>query len=203
MNGTQENQTSGDAQNANQSIGIGIKKTSQLSQSQIKKLLDYDEISGVFSWKVYRGNRKPGDIAGSKNGGGYLHIQIDKKKYLLHRLVFLWFYGYWPENRIDHVDRNTLNNARRNLREASQMCNMRNQKVRKSSSTGITGVSLLKLTGEFVAHIGINHKLVFLGRYKRKEDAAMARWEAEKKHKFPNCCTRSSSYLYLHKNGAI
>lgn len=38
------------------------------------------------------------------------------------------------------------------------------------------------------------------GNYGEKPDAAKARWEAEVKYNWPNCCSTSSAYLYIQKH---
>ena len=47
------------------------------------------------------------------------------------------------------------------------------------------------------AQIKINYKKHRLGQFKSKLKAVSARWEAEKKYKFPDCSTKSTAYLYL------
>ena len=79
-----------------------------ITQQRLKELFDYKE--GNLIWKI-----KPsqpveiGDIAGCFDNG-YLRTIICGKPYLNHRLVYLYFHGYFPENFVDHIDRNTLNN---------------------------------------------------------------------------------------------
>jgi hypothetical protein len=132
--------------------------------------------------------------------GGYIHINIDKSVYRAHRLAFLYMEGYVPEHCVDHIDRNPSNNKWSNLREVSHQCNSRNRKVCVNSKSGITGVIWYKDRKKWVAHIKTIEKLIFLGYFENKLDAAKARWEAEKKYGYPNCCVDSSSYLYIQKH---
>lgn len=96
--------------------------------ARVRELLRYDPVSGVFTNAVTRHRRaKAGDIAGSiHKAGGYIEISIDGKRYLAHRLAWLYMMGRWPENHIDHRDGDRKNNAWANLRDASRRINQQN-----------------------------------------------------------------------------
>ena len=175
----------------------------KLTQERLKGLLDYDPETGVFIWKVANANRiRVGDVAGTLNNRGYLYIGINKKRFLAHRLTFLYMEGYFPENQIDHIDRNKINNSWSNLREVSQTCNMRNKSIMKNNKSGVIGINWNKESKKWMARIR-TPKTVYLGLFENIIDAAKARWEAEVKYNFPNCNTTSSAYNYLKEHGAI
>ena len=176
----------------------------KLTQEKLKELLDYAPANGVFVWKVDRGKKvKKGDVAGSIDNHGYWCIKIESKRYLAHRLAFLYMEGYFPENQVDHIDRNRSNNEWKNLREVSQSCNMRNCKIRKTNKSGITGVCWHKKNNKWTATIRIHKKNIDLGRFDSLLDAAKARWNAEVKYGYPNCNTTSSAYTYLKDNNLL
>jgi len=81
---------------------------------------------------------------------------------------------------IDHIDRNTLNNQKNNLRFASQLENVLNRKVFSNNKSGYTGVSWEKANRKWRAQIGINKKEFFLGLFSTKNEAIEARKKAEK-----------------------
>lgn len=179
-------------------------KTKLITQKRLKELLHYDPETGVFIRNISLSNRaKIGDIAGSIKKNGYIYIGIDGILYLAHRLSWLYTYGYFPEYEIDHKDRIRHHNWIDNIREVSRSCNMRNSGKRKNNKSGITGVYFRKDSKKWSAYICVNKKLIHDGSFEKKENAVMARWELEKKHNFPNCCTTSSSYTYLKKKGLI
>ncbi|WP_263707625.1 AP2 domain-containing protein [Shouchella tritolerans] len=60
-----------------------------------------------------------------------------------------------------------------------------NKKMQKNNTSGVTGVSYSKALGRWVAFIGINKRKINLGAFKNKEDAIMARLEAEEKYHKP------------------
>lgn len=99
-----------------------------LTQDRLKELLHYDEDTGMFTWIVSTARCvKVGDIAGSKNGKGYLHIMVDKRIYLAHRLAFLYVHGRFPEF-TDHINWIRDDNRISNLREVTQQENNQNKK---------------------------------------------------------------------------
>ena len=171
-----------------------------LTQKRLKEALIYNGDTGIFTNRIRRIMSIEGTVVGSNTNNGYIAIHFDGKRYLAHRLAWLYIYGYFPENNIDHINRNKKDNRISNLREVSQQCNIRNSKLRKTNKSGVTGVCWYKNAGKWLAHIKINNKAVHLGRFDDKKDAVRARWDAEKKYKFPNCCTTSTAFNYLNNN---
>jgi hypothetical protein len=70
----------------------------------------------------------------------------------------------------DHIDGNSLNNKRNNLRLVTHQQNIRNK--RKNVDTRFKGVYHEKFTGKYKAQIVIDGKNYNLGRYVSEEDAA-------------------------------
>lgn len=198
MNGYQEALMSEDARPVNHITSTGPKK---ITQPILKKILKYDPESGFFTWaKTFNNNgARKGDVAGYINTVGYVVIGFKKKYYYAHRLAWLYVYGYFPENHIDHIDRNPQNNKISNLREVSQSCNTQNSKIRKNNISGVKGVSFYKRDAVWVAFITINKKYNYLGRFKTKIEAANARYEAEIKN---NICFygETSAYKFIKSN---
>lgn len=82
----------------------------------------------------------------------------------------------------DHIDHNELNNRRYNLREASQLDNVRNSKLAKNNTSGFIGVSWHSSLNKWRARIMIDHKEICLGVFNDIEDAVKARLEGELKY---------------------
>lgn len=176
----------------------------KLTQEKLKKLLDYDKKTGIFTWKRnMRGPVKCGDEAKSKHSCGYLTTTIEQKQYYLHRLAWLYVKGYFPEYEIDHINRLRDDNRFINLREISHQCNIRNSKTPSNNSSGIVGVWWDKTRNKWGAGINPGTGKISLGRFKEKKDAATCRWEAEKKYNFQNCNSTSSAYIFLKKEGVL
>ena len=69
----------------------------------------------------------------------------------------------------DHIDGNTLNNVRSNLRVASHTENMRNRKKRKESKLPYKGIE--KDHNRWRARISFNGKRIHIGHYMTPEEA--------------------------------
>lgn len=83
---------------------------------------------------------------------------------------------------IDHINRNGLDNQRKNLRLATKTQNLRNSRKRRNTSSKYKGVSLYKRYNKWEANIRVNKKLLHLGFFDDEKEAAMAYNEAAKKH---------------------
>lgn len=75
---------------------------------------------------------------------------------------------------IDHVDGNSLNNQRANLRACSHKENSRNKKFHSKNTSGFKGVTWHKGERRWRAQIGVNYKKIVIGRFLTVEDAALA-----------------------------
>jgi hypothetical protein len=130
---------------------------------------------------------------------GYMQLGLHGKNYFIHRLAWFYVYGYFPEGDIDHINRERADNRIANLREVSRSCNVKNAPVRKDCKSGIRGVVCMPVgrKKKWHARICVNKKIILLGYYKTKLEAALARWEAEKKHNWPDCDTTSSALAYI------
>jgi len=171
----------------------------QLTQSRLKELMDYDPLTGVFTCKVARGNRKIGSIAGCTDVAGYTSFTIDGGYYRAARLAFMWMKGYFPEHDVDHIDRVKNNDRWSNLRHVSRKCNSRNCSISKGNTSGITGVYFNANANRWISQISVDMKTIYLGCFKTKREAAQSRWEGEVKYGYPGCNTTSSAYQYLQR----
>lgn len=82
----------------------------------------------------------------------------------------------------DHKDRNPLNNRRNNLRPATNAENARNHNKQKNNTSGFIGVHWDKGANKWRAEIRFNKQKINLGRFIEKEDAVIARLNAESKY---------------------
>jgi hypothetical protein len=153
-----------------------------ITQQELKDKLEYDKDTGIFIWKVSNGGRSSaGKIAGGLSHG-YREIKVNKKKYMSHRLAWLYVYGEFPKNHIDHINRVKDDNRICNLRDVTMAENNRNIGIRKDNTSGHIGV--VRDRTKWRAYITVNKKTINLGNHSQKEDAIKARKEAEIKY---NC----------------
>ena len=87
----------------------------------------YDPIKGHLYHADYQLDDKP---AGYKDQRGYHHIQISRKTYKLHRIVFYMFHGRDPGKKvIDHINGDKGDNRILNLRAVTHRQNSSNTKA--------------------------------------------------------------------------
>ena len=154
-----------------------------LTQHQLKELLHYDPETGVFTNKVTRNPRaKQGTVAGSLNTLGYVVIQVNKQKTHAHRLAWLYVYGCWPKNQIDHINRIRNDNRLCNLRDVSRSDNCQNLSLPSHNKSGHMGISWVKQRSLWTVYIKVNKKNKWLGCYKDLDDAVAARKAGEKEY---------------------
>lgn len=119
--------------------------------AEIQSIFNYDADTGDLIYKVSRGSKKAGSVAGYVHKSGYIQIEVKGKAYLAHRLAWLLFYGCWPENNIDHINHIKTDNRIANLRDVTQAENTKNRSLGIANTSGFLGVSLYKPTGKWVA----------------------------------------------------
>lgn len=171
-----------------------------ITQEELKQRLLYNPWTGYFYRRLPNGVYI---IVGTIGTNGYVLNGINKKTYRMHRLAWLYVWGYLPEGDVDHKDRVRHHNWISNLREVNRMCNARNANKSKNNTSGVTGVTWLAANNNWNANIKINYKRIHIGNYKEFKDAVRARWDAEVRYKFPNCNTSSTAYKYLKKHKLI
>lgn len=153
-----------------------------ITSENLHRLLDYDQKTGFFHWKLSYGGKISGSRAGSVTKAGYIVIRILGKLYYAHRLAWLCVNGYFPIQEIDHIDCNKKNNSFSNLRLGTHAQNSRNGTRRKNNLSGFKGVSWNKYGHKWQAHIMVCGKSMYLGLFKKREEAAQAYWIAAQRH---------------------
>lgn len=153
-----------------------------LTQERVKELFTYDPESGVLRWRVQRGPKRPGDVAGCEAkqtvGKWYLQIRIDYRLYYVHRVVYLYQMGELPIE-VDHEDGNGLNNRWDNLRNVDRLGNRMNCRRSCVNTSGVVGVHYNKGSRRWDAYINKNKGRTYLGGFASKDEAAVARKRAE------------------------
>ena len=154
------------------------------------ELFNYDQNTGKLFWKI----RKSGILqnrGADREAGNFCNthkcrkVMVNKKNYYVHRIVWFLHYGYWPTKQIDHINGIPSDNRICNLREASDAENKQNLGIKKTNTTGQTGVCLDKRYGTYSATIHNKGKKIHLGTFKTFEESKEAYIEAKKQiHKF-------------------
>jgi hypothetical protein len=171
-----------------------------LTYEKVHRRLKYDPETGIFTYKISCGRCRTSEEAGYRRRDGYIILGINNKLYYAHIIAWLMHYGYFPENQIDHRNRIRHDNWIANLRETSPQCQMRNKSMQSNNSSGVTGVHWYKNNQKWQSRIAVAGSQISLGLFSNFTDAVLARWKAEVKYDFPNCCTTSSSCQWLKDN---
>lgn len=148
-------------------------KVDLITQEQLKRVLQYDPLSGAFTRiKRCRGARF-GEIAGSLESNGYVKIIINRRKYWAHRLAWLYMYGEFPKKNIDHINGIRSDNRIENIRECNRSENAQNRSCR--------GTTYAKRLGKWRAQITVSYKNIYLGVFESESLAHLAYCEAKAK----------------------
>ena len=107
-----------------------------ITQNELRDLLDYYPDTGRFVWARTKQGIRGGSAAGKLNMYGYISIQINLKRYLAHRLAWLYIHGKMPLHEIDHINGVRHDNRLSNLREATRNQNMANMCSRRTGPKG-------------------------------------------------------------------
>jgi len=167
----------------------------QITQEQLKDMFNYREDGVLLRKKATSGN---GNYAGrpvgnlnSKNLGQrnarYVTTKIHGQHWCVHKLIYLYHYGYVPEQ-LDHINGNSLDNRIENLRPASSAENMSNRKTFANNKSGCKGVSWNKRSSKWQVSVGVNKKQKHIGYFDDFELAKLIALEARDKYhgKFAN-----------------
>ena len=151
-----------------------------ITQDLVKELFEYKD--GFLYWKITKAqNAKKGTIAGSVDSNGYHRVSINYKHYKVHRLVFLMFHGFLPEN-IDHIDGNPLNNKIENLRKVTTSQNMQNAKRYSTNTSGVKGVSWEKDRKKWKVQVMLNRENNIIRNLESLELAELVAQELRNKY---------------------
>ena len=177
-----------------------------LSQDKLQERLHYNPDTGQLVWRDIVDNRgRPSlrsgrETALSFSPKGYARVNIYRKVYLAHRLIWFYVYGYFPENDIDHINKNKADNRIINLREVSRACNMRNTGNQQNNTSGIKGVYWRKREKKWFTYITVNRIQKSLGYYKDFDNAVCARLAGEQCLGWEDCSGSSPAFQYVRTN---
>lgn len=144
-------------------IGLGHKRYTLVDLQNLQWLTQY-------RWHV-GGNHK------NRNDQGYVCRYEGEKLIYMHREIM----GVAADKQIDHINGNTFDNRKCNLRVSTQQQNTQNACKHRLSSSKYKGVSWHKYNRKWRARIGHNKKEIHLGSFTNELDAAMAYDNAARK----------------------
>jgi hypothetical protein len=129
-------------------------KTIPLSQGKYAVVDEKDyEFLSQWKWSLSNGYAVRGEYKKGK-----------RKTIYMHRLIT----GF---KTTDHINRNSLDNRRANLRECTVAQNAHNRVKQKNNTSGYKGVYFHKLENKWMSAIISNGKRIHLGYFSQKKEA--------------------------------
>lgn len=110
--------------------------------------------------------------------------QVDQRGVFLHRVILARKLerDLLETEYCDHINCNSLDNRRENLRLATKAENLRNTRKYKNNKSGYKGVFFEKRTGKYIVHIMVNRKYLHLGCFNDPKEAHDVYCEAALKY---------------------
>jgi hypothetical protein len=147
--------------------------TAQMDVKGVKFLVDAEDLKFLsqFSWRLaFAGTRYP--YARTRNR---CHLFGPSDEIRMHRLVLMPALGL----ETDHINRDTRDNRKCNLRPATNRENQCNRRAQDNNPLALKGVTSKRKM--FEASIHVNRRRRYLGLYLTAKDAALAYDEAARR----------------------
>lgn len=148
------------------------------AQEYLRQVFDYDSETGVLRWKMRADKNAQwnGQFACKAAGNlcptsGYVRVRLDGKLYVAHRIIFKWMTGEEPNEFLDHINGNRVDNRWTNIRRATLVENNRNCRTKRK---GLKGAFPIQDGKYWYSQIGIDKKYLYLGCYYSELDAHKA-----------------------------
>ena len=115
-----------------------------------------------------------------EESNGYIRSSGKKKedRFHIHRLIM----GFPDGMNIDHINHNTFDNRKSNLRIVTVSQNAMNHVLSARNTSGTTGVVWVKSRNNWKSEIKLNGETIYLGSFNKFDDAEKVRKEAEEKY---------------------
>jgi hypothetical protein len=153
-----------------------------LTQEMVREMFDYRDDGKLIRRYSTSGNGNyAGKVIGTTPDGTrsnrYSATKINGQHWCVHKLIYLYHHGVVPPQ-LDHINRDTSDNRIENLRPANSSQNSCNRKLFSNSTSGCKGVSWIKASKKWLAHITLNKKMMKLGMFDDLELAELVAIEA-------------------------
>lgn len=158
-----------------------------ITHAQLLELVKYDPETGLFTLRKDGPRLRAGTVLNrdhlippSQTRQSQVYL-LDHGHILAGRLAWFYMTGEWPEDEVDHRDRDGWNQKWDNLRPSTRSLNQANT-LYKTNRSGHKGVHYRADLKKFRAMISIGGKNKSLGHFEKFEDAAAVYAEQAKRH---------------------
>ena len=142
-----------------------------ISQLKLKKMLNYDPDTGVFTRIVVNNNRwKVGSVAGTPTNG-YIRIRVEGITYAAHHLAFLYMLGAFPAGKVWHKNAKRDDNSWSNLKPEIKQLNTGQDEAPTEGNV----VGVRRLANKWNATVWVKGKDICLGYFADRDAAIDAR----------------------------
>lgn len=142
----------------------------------------------AFHWRTSHKKNKIYIVTG-KSGN------INSPLTYLHN--FLLNYTPVPQWEVNHIDGNSCNNCKSNLRIVTRQQNIDNTKVRCDHQMGIRGVSYNKKTGKYICDFVYHGTRFYFKNWNTAAEAVCCRWAAEQRFQLETLVKNPLSASYI------
>lgn len=152
-----------------------VERNPRMTLAQAQELFEYNPLTGELICRSSEGRRVQGTVY--KADGTVI---VDGFNYAVTRVCWFLYHKKWPEELVDHEDRDPANNRINNLREATYQQNQHNKL--QIGATGFPGVTKRNRAKPYLAKIRIGGVRINLGSFYTAEEAAEAYRQAKQKY---------------------
>jgi hypothetical protein len=117
---------------------------------------------------------KKGLQVGCNHDSGYLILRIKNISFRVHRIVWLFAHGSFPDATLDHIDNDRHNNAISNLRLADYSKNAANKLKTKNKKTSIYKGVLYRKDNKKWRYILMHKGIIYRQQFETEIEAAQA-----------------------------
>ena len=159
--------------------------------SDLRAVVRYSPDTGILYWRqrslrffggvrpahsraAWNGRFADKPINGTESEHGYIRIYVLREPHFAHRVAWAAFYGEWPTQGIDHINREKQDNRITNLRLCNQSQNMFNTGLFRHNTSGYRGVRFVDRYKAWHAILNHNGRKHSLGFFPTAEEAAKA-----------------------------
>lgn len=167
-----------------------LDKVKEITQEWLHEKFHYESDTGHL---VYKRHIKPtmvGKPLLTKQTAGYYYYdhRYSRTKYLVHRLVWMYHNGVWPNASLDHINGIRTDNRIENLREATHKENLTNRPAPMSNTSGYKNIGIrktklgdIRYQATIVTYVG-GKKHIISRLFRSLDDALVFRDEQLIKH---------------------